>query len=495
MNDLRHADDYPEIPVSLRPSRDTLTTGGWRSMRPERIDRLAPCTAGCPASVPVPRYFHHLAAGRLDEAFAVFSELNPFPSITGRLCPHACEHDCNRRGSGSVISIRAIERYLGDTTLHQPHTAPRPDTGRTVAVIGSGAEGLAAAYYLRRSGHAVVVFEPGEQVGGALRTATPAFRLPVEILDAEVARLEAMGIEFRAGIDPEALNRSGYDHVVVTGREIAEVPPDTPGYGYLRSGLDLLAAVAAGERSCPGVRCAVVGASTTGLDVARTLHRLGADVTVVFDGTNREIPAERESYLRAVKEGIHFVMQTTLESVEKDEGRPALTLRSADGVGRVTFDAVFSGTATVCGPPTVADAIAAGRRAALAVNDRIGGGYPQPEWLTTIGEVVTLDEVNAAYVASGPRVREHASAGGDNLYSDESATLTEEEALAELERCLSCGVCNECGTCFVFCPDAAIRWIDGPVIDYEHCKGCGICVVECPGHAITYVNEREPANA
>jgi NADPH-dependent 2,4-dienoyl-CoA reductase/sulfur reductase-like enzyme len=163
MNPLEHVDDYPEIPISLGSTATALATGAWRSVRPVAVDRTAPCSGGCPAGVEIPAYLHLITAGRLADAFAVFTRHNPFPRITGRVCPHTCQEACNLAATTAdgPVSIRSIERWLGDATSHLPHSIPHRPTGHLMAVVGSGPAGLAAAYYLARSGHRVTARTEG----------------------------------------------------------------------------------------------------------------------------------------------------------------------------------------------------------------------------------------------------------------------------------------------------------------------------------------------
>ena len=551
MTPLDHVDDYPEIPVSLASTRTALKTGAWRSVRPVSVERTAPCAAGCPAGVSVPEYLHLVREGRLAEALAVFSQRNPFPRITGRVCPHLCEEGCNLvpAAGDDPVSIRSIERWLGDATAHLPHPQPNPPTRRRVAVVGSGPAGMAAAYYLRRSGHLVTVFERQSVPGGMLRHAIPDYRLPGAIVDDEIARLEAMGIEFRTGVE---LGRDFHldelvpDHSAVflaTGAS-RERPVGIPGEHLLASGLEFLDTI--GDTStAPGLRSAVIGGGNTALDVARMLRRLGGSATVLYRRSSDEMPAIREEYHRAVADGVDFEWLTLPRSVEEGEFGLVVTveemrLGEADASGRrrpeptgrtrrLTFDQVFSavgevadatpfpdrlrnadgwlevgvGGATVdplvhaggdlvSGPATVVAAIAAGREAARVIDRRLGFS---DRWLPPRpGEVVSPGEVNGAYRVQNRRsIDPYVRITGPR--DEETRTLTDAAVLAEIERCLSCGHCNDCGTCFVFCPDGAITWDDGPVIDLEFCKGCGICVVECPGRALVLVNEREVAHA
>ena len=552
MTPLDHVDDYPEIPISLGSTRDSVKTGEWRSVRPVASERTAPCSAGCPAGVPIPAYLHLITAGLLGEAFELFTAHNPFPRITGRVCPHFCQEVCNlaARTEDGPVSIRGIERWLGDATAHLPHVTPHAATGARVAVVGSGPGGLSAAYFLRRSGHEVTVYERRHDLGGMLRHAIPDYRLPSEVVDAEVARLEAMGIEFRTGValgvdvgldDLEASHAAVF---VATGASI-ERRLDIPGEHLLHGGLEFLDAVARGDAVLPDRRCAVVGGGNTAMDVARVLRRLGAEVTVIYRRTAAEMPAIPEEYERALADGVRFEWLAVPRSI--GEGGDGLVveieemrLGEADGSGRPrpeatgrirreAFDGVFAaigetadpapfpqrlrdtagwlvvgpegatadpmvhaGGDLVTGPATVVAAIAAGRAAARAIDRMLGFADRWPE--EPSGTVVPPAEVNPVRRVRRAMAVDPASASPDRM-AEETLTIAAAVALDEIERCLSCGHCNECGACFVFCPDGAIAWGPGPRIDLEYCKGCGICVTECPGRALVLVNERDLVHA
>ena len=552
MSPLDHVDDYPEIPISLASTATALKTGGWRSVRPVLTDRTAPCSASCPAGVPIPTYLHLITAGRLEDAFEVFTAHNPFPRLTGRVCPHTCQDACNLAVTtdDGPVSIRSIERWLGDASANLPHRRPHAPTGQRIAVVGSGPAGMAAAYYLARSGHDVTVFERRQLPGGMLRHAIPDYRLPAEVVDAEVARLEAMGIEFRIGVtvgdDPslDDLEAQYAAMFIATGASL-ERPVGIEGEDLLTPGLAFLEAVSRGKAVAPGARCAVVGGGNTAMDVARVLRRHGAAVTVLYRRTADEMPAIREEYLRAVEDGVEFAWLTLPRAVNRVAGGLAVTVEAMrlgepDDSGRrrpeptgstraVSFDVVFSavgevanheifperligadgwlvtGTAgttsdphlhaggdLVTGPATVIAAIAAGRAAAQSIDAELGFAdrwqVDRPEEVVASGEVNPIRRIRRL-PASDPPSAIHAP------LAEETLTLAAAAVLAEIERCLSCGHCNECGTCFAFCPDGAIAWEAGPVIDLDYCKGCGICVTECPGRALVLVNERDLVNA
>ncbi len=549
MTDFTHVDDYPEIPVSLRSTRAVLKTGTWRSVRPVLTARRAPCSAACPAGVAVPAFVDAAAAGRLEEAFEAITGRNPFPRLTGRVCPHTCEHRCNlsARTGDEPLSIRALERWLGDATAHLRHE-PGPATSKRVAVVGAGPAGLAAAFYLRRTGHEVTVFDRRARPGGMLRYGIPDYRLPAAIVDDEVARLAAMGIEFRTntalGVDIALGDlEATYAAVFVATGAWGPRPAGIRGESLLEPGLAFLEAAKHGEVSAPGRRCAVIGGGNTAIDVARVLRRLEAEVTVLYRRTAAEMPAIAEGYERAAAEGVRFEWRSQPRAVEKGPAGLTLTVEAMDlgapdasgrrrpePTGRVRelhFDAafaaigeagdlhpfpaslwgdagrlavgddgatadplLFAGGDLATGPSTVIEAIVAGRRAARAIDHQLGFGSRWPE--DDAAAVVGPTEVNPASVPRRDRPADRPG-GGTDPFAEEALTLSDAEALEEIERCLSCGHCNACGVCFVFCPDGAITWQEGPVIDHGFCKGCGICVTECPGHAFVLVGEREAA--
>lgn len=551
MKSLNHVDDYPEIPVSLASTRTMIKTGAWRSVRPVLSERSAPCSAACPAGVSIPAFVDDINAGRFEEAFVALTARNPFPRITGRVCPHFCEHACNleAKTGREPVSIRSIERWLGDETAHLPHPVPSVETGKRIAVVGGGPAGLAAAFYLRRSGHRVAVYDRREQPGGILRYGIPDYRLPTPIVDAELHRLEAMGVEFHNGIalgtdltlDDLADTHSAVFIATGAGRERTI---GIPGESLLEPGLAFLDAASRGEAILPGDRCAVIGGGNTAMDVARVLRKLGAGVTVLYRRTVAEMPAIREEYEHAVADGVAFAWLSLPRSISKDLGELVVTveemrLGEPDGSGRnrpeptgvtrtLRFDGIFAATGETAdttpfpdrlkddkgwlavaddgstadplvyaggdlatGPATVIEAIVAGRRAARAIDHQLGLDHlwPEDEPVAVVGP----GEVNPTYFPHHERTDDRATRAAAP-FAEESLTVSESEMLREIERCLSCGHCNACGTCFVFCPDGAITWDNGPIIDLEFCKGCGICVTECPGHAMILVNEREASH-
>ncbi len=202
MSGLDHVDDYPEIPVSLASTRTVLKTGAWRSVRPVLTERSAPCSAACPAGIGIPAYLHDIQAGRLEEAFAALTSRNPFPRITGRVCPHFCEHVCNleeKQRHEPRFRFGASNGGWATRPRTSP-TRPRPTKpAGKLAVVGSGTGRPGGAFYLRRSGHGHGL-RPSGSAGGILRYGIPDYRLPAPSSTRKLHRLRAMGIEFRTGI-------------------------------------------------------------------------------------------------------------------------------------------------------------------------------------------------------------------------------------------------------------------------------------------------------
>ena len=294
-----------------------------------RVD-TRPCTAACPGAVEIPEYMELLRAGDLDAAARRLLARNAFPAVTGRVCPHTCEDDCNRGLFDEAVSVREVERYLGDHVLDHPELLgePAPSTGRAVAVVGSGPAGLAAAYYLRLRGHGVTVFERADELGGMLRYGIPEFRLPRAVVDRSVGLLEGLGVEFRTcmslgeTLDLGAL-QGEFDRVVIATGAWALPRIGLQGEEELGAGLAFLTAVARGERRVPGPRVLVIGGGSVAMDVAVTARRLGAEeVTVACLETCEEMPALLEEVEGALAEGIELVPSCG----------PARVLRSGDAI-------------------------------------------------------------------------------------------------------------------------------------------------------------------
>src|SRR3954451_8751644 len=180
-------------------------TGAWRTERPQYVHRLPPCNNACPAGENIQDWLYRAEEGDYEGAWKVLVEDNPFPAIMGRVCYHPCETACNRAQVDEAVGINSVERFLGDEAIRLVWTVPAPEveTGRRVLVVVAGPSGLSAAYHLRRLGHAVVVRDAGPKAGGMMRFGIPKYRLPREVLDAEIQRILDMGVELELDYDVE----------------------------------------------------------------------------------------------------------------------------------------------------------------------------------------------------------------------------------------------------------------------------------------------------
>lgn len=346
-------------------------TGSWRTEMPVHEHWAAPCHAACPAGEDAQAWLAKLQEKREREAWEIITNINPMPAVTGRVCPHPCEQACNRGHYDQPIAIHAVERYLGDQAIANgwAYPAAPQGAGGAVAVVGAGPAGLSAAYHLRRRGYDVTLFDALPEAGGLLRTAIPMTRLPRDVIDAEIARILGLGVEFRPrhalGRDMTLDDLRRQYRAVFLGIGTARardwsVDGAVPGGHH--SGLELLKEwIDHGALPNPMPKAvAIHGGGNTAVDLARVMKRAGvAQVHVVtasaLPGPGVDprdvlnvVPRELE---QAVEEGIVFHEHRTLQRLlmrgSKVIGLEMVRLKKLpDGKGR-TARVAFEGTETV----------------------------------------------------------------------------------------------------------------------------------------------------
>lgn len=516
-------------------------TGLWRTERPVYVDLLPPCNHACPAGENIQQGLWHAESGHYEAAWRQIMADNPLPAVMGRVCYRPCETACNRGQLDEAVGINSVERFLGDKAIRRGWTVPveAEPSGKRVLVIGAGPSGLSAAYHLTLLGHEVTIRDAGKSPGGMMRYGIPTYRLPRDVLDAEIQRILAMGVALESGRTetdvPSAMHEGGFDAVfLAVGAHIAK-------RAYIPAGdsariVDALSVLHSMEGEQPpmlGRRVVVYGGGNTAMDAARTARRLGAtDALIVYRRTRDRMPAHNIEVTEALEEGVTVKWLSTITrvgegtiTVEKmrldDSGFPQPTgqfeeldadtvilalgqqadlslLAGVPGVeqhdGVVTVNStmmtgcpgVFAGGDMVPGERTVTVGIGHGKKAARAIDAWLRNASLPP---VATPKLASYDKLNTWYYSDAPpTVRPKLDAARRvSTFDEVVGGLDESTALFEARRCLSCGNCFSCDNCYGVCPDNAVIKLGagGPyAIDYDYCKGCGICAAECPCGAI-----------
>ena len=322
---------WKEMPLMTASMGDTTVnkTGSWRNVEPHHVEQVSPCSFRCPAGNDVVGFVTLAAAGRFEEAWKLLSQTTPFPGTCGRVCPHPCETECNRAELGGAINIHTIERYLGDMFRDKaPEPARKPYRGKHVAVVGSGPAGLSCAYQLKLSGYAVTVFEAHSVPGGMLRVGIPDYRLPADVLDGEIKRILALGVELLT--DHHVGRDVSFDKLIdkfdavfvavgfTNSRPLGAEGDDGDG---VVPGIEVLRRINLGTNDGVGNKPLVVGGGNTAMDVSRALLRKGKDVSVIYRRTRHEMPAIAEEIDELIEEGIEITFLATPVAVLRENGK------------------------------------------------------------------------------------------------------------------------------------------------------------------------------
>ena len=530
-------------------SEHSTGTGSVRKSKPEYVDFFPPCNNACPAGENIQAWLSLAQEGKIEDAWRKLTEQNPMAAIHGRVCYHPCENSCNRKDLDSSVSIHAVERFLGDEALKNnwQFYPPKTLTGKKIMIVGAGPSGLSAAYHLRKLGHEVTIFEAGPVAGGMMNFGIPAYRMPRNILQAEIKRIENFGVKIVLNYKVQDIlkekENGGFDAVFVAiGAHLAKkvnIPAQEA--SKILDAVSFLKEADENSENKPllGRRVAIYGGGNTAMDAARTAKRLGADEAMIIYRRDREhMPAHEFEADEALSEGvkIHWLstiknMETSSITVEKMQvvngkavptgeyetleadslilalGQEADTdfLKHIEGITfkedgttvevnpsmMTGYPGIFAGGDMVPSERTVTIATGHGKKAARNIDAWLRNTtYEKPanNPLVTIEKLQIWFKTNAEAKAQQHLEIEKAVETFDEIV----AGYTTEEAVYEAQRCLSCGNCFECDSCYGACPEGAISKNgkgEGYTINYDLCTGCGVCAEQCPCHALDMVLE------
>jgi formate dehydrogenase major subunit len=524
-------------------------------VHPEQATTPAPCMLGCAGGNDVRQWIGIVAqrtklglsdAQAYARAWDVIADTNPFPATLGRICPHPCETACNRDAKDGAVAINAMERFLGDWALERrlPLKPLEGGTGSaSIGVVGAGPAGLSFAYQLARRGHRVAVYERREHAGGMLRYGIPAFRLPKEILQAEIDRIVALGVDLKLNVavgrdlSVDAL-RERHDLLFLgigAGRAARLGVPGEDGPGVV-GGIEFLSAVNRGEGFEAASEVVVIGGGNTAIDAARAARRRGASVTRLYRRTREEMPAIASEVDEALAEGVSIeflvaptairrdaigpnaVMVQRMALGEPDEsgrrrpvplpGAPcavparlviAAVSQIVDWGGLEPLETAVHGKPAGDGAPDpqlwsggdmlglgiAGMAIAQGRHAAETVHAMVTGTMPP----RAQRRAAAARDVAADFYPASPRAQLFERPVAERIAQPDlevHETLSEDAFLKEAERCFSCGQCHGCQYCFMYCNGGGFVRIGEAqpgayfALSLDRCLGCGKCIELCP---------------
>lgn len=547
---LDKSEQSTEVPKRITPS-----------YHPAQVGKTAPCQVGC-ANCGDIRGWIGLVAQRnrtgvsledaLARAWRLITEVNPFPATLGRICPHPCESKCNRSELDEPLAINAMERFLGDFGISQALPLPRSrskEAKEWLGVVGAGPSGLSFAYQMARRGYRVTVYDAREKAGGMLRFGVPDYRLPQDVLDAEVQKILDLGVELQlhtkvgTDISLEELRSRHAALYLGIGAQMGRGLPIPGGEGSaIWTGTDYLCRINTGEAVDTGVMVVVVGGGNTAVDAARCARRKGAEVTLLYRRSREEMPAISHEIEDALEEGIKLLLLTAPVEIERAaDGRltgvrvQRMSLGTPDSSGRrrplpipgsefkLDATAVIAAVSQVpvldglhsldhdgnwlvpnpngvddtgilvggdaVNPGIAGNAIVQGRHAAEALHARLRGieaeSFKDPQFSDIHAEDIRFASKVVSKAALAPKLpgRERVVAG----MAEVTGTITEEEFLAEVERCFSCGSCSGCQQCFMYCTSGCFIKLEEPQpgmyfsLNLDQCHECGKCIEVCPG--------------
>jgi NADPH-dependent glutamate synthase beta subunit-like oxidoreductase len=509
-------------------------------LRPYYVRKTPPCTFACPSAEDIRGYLTWIGQaekyGRkseegFEEAFGIITDKNPFPSVMGRVCPHPCETECNRVKHDGAVAINAMERSVGDYGIENklPLKKLSDDSHpEKVAVVGGGPAGMSCAYQLARRGYKVTVYEAFEKAGGMLRYGIPTYRLPDDILDAEINRIVDLGVELKTGvrigkdITVDELKKEYQAVYLAIGAHMGwELGVPGEDASNVMTGAAYLNLVNKGEYPEIGDKVVVIGGGDTAIDAARVSRRLGADATIVYRRTRNEMPAIEPEIVDTEKEGVEIIYLAAPVEVIKD-GDKATALKcqkcvlgEPDASGRrrpelcegeffevpATFvvpaisqgpvfdgdlekfknekgwidvneqhqtsvENVYAGGDITVRLGIATQAIGLGRQAAERIDHKLRGRSPEAvEMPPVVKEIFGI-----ALNEKRPRNERTHLPAQERIqdFREVETGLSLEEAVNEAKRCMSCGLCIDCDNCWMYCQDKAIEKLDKSLPLGEH---------------------------
>ncbi|MBI4665842.1 MAG: FAD-dependent oxidoreductase [Nitrospinae bacterium] len=520
------------------------------SLRPKYQPKTPPCQVACPSSEPIRFYLRNIAEGNaVEESWRQLVDKNPIPAVMGRVCPHPCEGGCNRQykqeDDGGPVAINNVERFIGDYGIQNGLKLSKltdETHAEKIAVIGAGPAGISCAYQLARRGYKVTIFEQFPEAGGMLRYGIPSYRLPREVLKAEIGRILDLGVELKTNckigrdISFDQI-KSGYQAIYLGIGAHTGITLDIPGEDApnVFTGAAYLNKINQGEKVEIGDTVVVIGGGDSAIDAARTSWRLGANVTIAYRRSRKEMPAISHEVDEALSEGLKLEeLAAPVEIVKGADGRatgvkmirmelgepdasgrrrpkpvegsefvmPATTVIAAvsqkpDYAGLEKFSNgdgwigvnqhfetsegnVFAGGDVTLKLGLVTEAVGLGRKAAVNIDNKLRGREMVVE---QNGGIAVKEKMLLGWYKNAPRnnystipLEERRS------FKEANLSLTLEQVQAETARCMSCGACFDCENCWMYCQDNAVIK-NGPK-DYafklENCIGCSKCAENCP---------------
>ena len=526
-------------------------------LRPQHVEKKPPCRDRCPSGNHIREFVTAIAQaerlGKSDEqayqdAWYQYTETSPFPAVCGRVCPAPCETECNRKDLDGAVGINKIERAIGDFGIKNNLPLKKlSEEARSerIAVVGGGPSGMSCAYQLARRGYPVTVFEAQDKPGGMLVWGIPGYRLPEGTIESEIQKILDLGVELRCGVKVGkdiALDelRSQYQAVYVAlgAQQGVRLGVDGEDAVNVFTGVDFLNRFHHGEQIDMGDKVAIVviGGGDTAIDAARICKRLGAEVTILYRRTIKEMPAIAEEIEQAQEEGINIIFLaapvgfardgnrvTAMKCIKMELGEPDASGRrrpvaiegsefempvsavisaisqapdfsgfeeliegrdwiKVDDKGLTKVEGVYAG-GDVTTLDLVTTAIGHGRRAAEAIDHKLRGTEPGEDKMA----VIRSDKLRLDHYEKEDRVESmllEVDKRFESVDTEINRGLEPDQVLKEARRCMSCGRCFDCEKCWLFCQDQAI---DKPMtkgmlysFKLQNCTGCKKCAEECP---------------